>query len=89
MFVVVRIRKGAEIVKDWYGVKTVETLTLADLYEEYRNGNLDNKPPLELNKSILNVSVGPKKTDISTHLSPDITLGEGYRVGSPLSRFLF
>ena len=41
MFVVVRIRKGAEIVKDWFGVRCAENLTLADLFEEFRSGSLD------------------------------------------------
>ena len=76
MFVVVRIRKGAEIVKDWFGVRCAENLTLADLFEEFRSGSLDHKPPLELNKTTLSVSVGQKKTDLLTKLSPDVSLGE-------------
>ena len=76
MFVVVRIRKGAEIVKDWFGVRCAENLTLADLFEEFRSGSLDHKPPLELNKTALSVSVGQKKTDLLTKLSPDVSLGE-------------
>ena len=49
MFLVVRIRKGTETIKPWFGIKAAtEIVTLADLFEEYRRGALEHKPPLAL-----------------------------------------
>lgn len=76
MFVVIRIRKGAEVIKDWYGVKAVESLTLADLFDEFKNGTLDCKSPLTLDNPIVTAFVGQKKSDVVTQISPDVSLGE-------------
>ena len=76
MFVLLRIRKGCSIIKDWYGVKRAcENLTFADLFDEFRNGTLDSSTPIDINSSVLSVFVGPKKTEL-TQLSPDVCIGE-------------
>ena len=49
-----RIRKGCSIIKDWYGVKRAcENLTFADLFDEFRNGTLDSSTPIDINSSVL------------------------------------
>ena len=66
MFVLLRIRKGCSIIKDWYGVKRAcENLTFADLFDEFRNGTLDSSTPIDINASVLSVFVGPKKTELA------------------------
>ena len=53
MFVLLRIRKGCSIIKDWYGVKRAcENLTFADLFDEFRNGTLDSSTPIDINSSV-------------------------------------
>ena len=75
MFVLLRIRKGCSIIKDWYGVKRAcENLTFVDLFDEFRNGTLDSSTPIDINSSVLSVFVGPKKTEL-TQLSPDVCIG--------------
>ena len=72
MFLVVRIRRGTEIIKPWFGIEAAtEIVTLADLFEEYRRGALDHKPPLELEKNCIKVYMGQNKTEF-TQVSSDI-----------------
>ena len=53
MFVVIRLRKEAEVIKDWYGLKAVESLN-PDLFEfEFKIGTLDRKSPIILSNPIV------------------------------------
>ena len=75
MFVVIRLRKGAKVIKDWYGLKAVESLN-PDLFDEFKIGTLDCTSPITISNPILTPFVGQKKTDIVTQISPDVSLGE-------------
>ena len=71
MFLVVRIQKGTETIKPWFGIKAAtEIVTLADLFEEYRRSALDHKPPLELEKICIKVYIGQNKTEFSRGSCP-------------------
>ena len=77
MFLVIRVRKGPEVVKNWYGVKiAVETWTFADLFDRFSSGAVDKTAPLkDMGKYTLNINIGQKKTEL-TQLSPDVLTGE-------------
>ena len=46
VLVVLRIRDGAKILKEWYACGIPETTTLVDVYLEFSSGFLDNSFPL-------------------------------------------
>ncbi|KAH3702992.1 hypothetical protein DPMN_078020 [Dreissena polymorpha] len=49
MFLILRCRNGVTTVKDLYGVlKCAETLTFADLYDEFICGSYDQAPWLKV-----------------------------------------
>lgn len=77
MFLVIRVRKGPEVIKQWYGAKVAaESWTFADLFDHFSSGDLDKTAPLkDTDKYTLNVNVGQKKTEF-TQLSPDVSIGE-------------
>ena len=46
VLVVLRIRNGAKILKEWYACGVPETTTLINVYLEFSSGFLDNSLPL-------------------------------------------
>ena len=77
MFLVIPVRKGPEVMKNWHGAKiAVKTWTFADLFDHFSSGAVDKMAPLkDVDKYTLNVTIGQKKTEL-TQLSPDVLIGE-------------
>ena len=77
MFLVIRVSKGPEVMKNWYAAKIgVETWTFADLFDHFSSSAVDRTDPLkDVEKYTLNVNIGQKKTEL-TQLSPNVLIGE-------------
>ena len=60
VLVVLRIRDGAKILKEWYACGVPEMTTLIDVYLEFSSGFLDNSLPLadEYRTTSVEASIG-------------------------------
>ena len=77
MFLVIPVRKGPEVMKNWHGEKiAVKTWTFADLFDHFSGGAVDKMALLkDVDKYTLNVKISQNKTELN-QLSPDVLIGE-------------
>ena len=68
VLVVLRIRDGAKILKEWYACGVPETTTLIDVYLEFSSGFLDNSLPLadEYRTTSVEASIGRTPSGLDT-----------------------
>ena len=63
---IVQIRSGIKVLKPWYGCLVPEHGTLADLFQSYASGILDNSPAIQdiyMNTNV-SCSVGKSKQEL-------------------------
>ncbi|KAH3798362.1 hypothetical protein DPMN_151961 [Dreissena polymorpha] len=74
MFLILRCKNGATTVKDWYGVsKCAETLTRADVYDEFICGSYDQAPSLEVDHQKIVCAFVIRNNLELTQVSLDVT----------------
>ena len=77
VFIIVQIRSGAQVLKQWYGCVINESCTLSDVYTEFSSGRIDGSLPLpdEYLGTAVEAFVGPKKTEL-TRVNCECTVGD-------------
>ena len=86
VFVVLQIRRGTTILKGWYGCCCADAVSLADVYNMYSSGQLDNSPALsdEYSNSVITCQAGKQRHDL-IRVSCSAEVGE---VASSLGQFI-
>lgn len=83
VFVVLQIRRGTTVLKSWYGCCCPDTVSLADVYNMYSSGQLDNSLALPEEYSA-SCQAGKQRHDL-IRVSSSAEVGE---VVSSLGQFI-
>ena len=75
IFLVLQIRRGARVIKDWYGCTVPESITLADVYTLYSSGELDRSEALPQNSGMITCQAGKNKRELF-RVSSEAPVGE-------------
>ena len=86
VFVIVQIRCGTKLLKEWYGTSVPENITFFDLYNEFTSGKYGQFDDKYINARI-NVSVGRQKSDL-TRCDPSISLCDTVSFLGPFVEFV-